>query len=54
MSPIIPALALKELSEFGIKVAMRLGGKFNDGPFHRWCEKKRKQYAEEDARKKSS
>jgi hypothetical protein len=41
MNPIIPAIALKTVAEFGARLAISLGWKFNDGPFHRHAEKRR-------------
>ena len=48
---VVSAVIITKLADFGAKVAMSLGMKFNDGPFHRYCESRRKRYAEEDLRK---
>jgi hypothetical protein len=36
-----PVLAAK-LADFGVRLAIALGWKFNDGPFHRHAEKRRR------------
>jgi hypothetical protein len=41
MSVISPILTAK-LADFGIRLAIKLGWKFNDGPFHRHAEKRRR------------
>lgn len=38
---IISAALITKLADFGVKVAIQLGWKFNDGPLHRHAEKRR-------------
>lgn len=49
MSVVIPAVVSAKAVEFLAKVGYGLLKRFNKGPFHRWAEKKRRQYADEDA-----
>jgi phosphoserine phosphatase len=41
MTLLSTALTAK-LAEFGVRLAIALGWKFNDGPFHRHAEKRRR------------
>jgi hypothetical protein len=42
MSGIVSAAIVGKLADFGVKVLIRLGIKFNNGPFHRHVEKRRR------------
>jgi hypothetical protein len=48
MNPIIPTIALKTVAEFGARVLISLGIKFNNGPFHRWSERTKRKHEIED------
>jgi hypothetical protein len=39
---ILSAALTAKLADFGVKLAIKLGWKFNDGPFHRHAEKRRR------------
>lgn len=48
---VVSAVVITKAADFAAKVGMKLLLKFNNGPFHRWAEKKRAQYAIQDAKK---
>jgi hypothetical protein len=39
---IVSATLTTALADFAVKLAIKLGWKFNDGPFHRHAEKRRR------------
>lgn len=52
MSIISTALTAK-LAEFGVRLAIALGIRFNNGPFHRWSERTKRKHEIEDAKNES-
>jgi hypothetical protein len=50
MTLLSTALTAK-LAEFGVRVLISLGIKFNDGPFHRWSERTKRKHEIEDMKK---
>ena len=47
MTLLSTALTAK-LAEFGVRVLISLGIKFNNGPFHRWSERTKRKHEIED------
>ena len=49
---IVSSVLITKLADFGVKLAIRLGWKFNDGPFHRHAEKRRRAMAARELKQK--
>jgi hypothetical protein len=44
----LSSILTAKLADFGVRLAIALGIKFNNGPFHRWSERTKRKHEIED------